>query len=139
MPRRRYTAAEKAAAVGLALAKGQRPAAEELGVPLSSLHVWYQRPEFAQIRTTAREDVAEQMWVGVQIGIAETVKGLRDPDARLRDKSDATSMLVEKYLLLTGQATNRTETKDITSRFTDHEMDMLADAIDAEIKRRETV
>jgi transposase-like protein len=138
MPRRRYTAAEKAAAVGLALAKGQRPAAEELGVPLSSLHVWYQRPEFAQIRTTAREDVAEQMWVGVQIGIAETVKGLRDPDARLRDKSDATSMLVEKYLLLTGQATNRTETKDITSRFTDHEMDMLADAIDAEIKRRET-
>jgi hypothetical protein len=83
--------------------------------------------------------VAEQMWVGVQIGIAETVKGLRDPDARLRDKSDATSMLVEKYLLLTGQATNRTETKDITSRFSDHEMDMLADAIDDEIKRRDAV
>ena len=139
MAYRRYTVAEKAAAVGLALAKGQRPAAEELGVPLSTLGVWYRKPEFAQIRTTAREDVAEQMWVGVQIGIAETVKGLRDPDARLRDKSDATSMLVEKYLLLTGQATNRTETKDITSRFTDHEMDMLADAIDDEIKRRETV
>lgn len=133
---RRYSATDKAQAVGIAIAEGQRPASEKLGIPLSTLHRWYADPETARLRTTAREDVAEQMWIGVQIGVAEMVRGLKDPKARLRDKSDATSMLAEKYLLLTGQATSRQEIKDITAALSDHEKDALADAIDEWLKER---
>ena len=65
--RRRYTTRQKAEAVGLAVVKGQRPAAEQLGIPLSTLHRWWEEPEAARLRTTAREDVAAQMWIAVQV------------------------------------------------------------------------
>lgn len=129
--RRRYTKATQSAAVGIAMAEGQRAAAEKLGIPLTTVHQWFHRPEYEQLRTTAREAVAEQMWIGVQIGIAEMVKGLQDPKVPLRDKTDAASMLAEKQLLLTGQATARTERiQALTPQMDDHERKALRDVID---------
>lgn len=129
--RRRYTVKERAAVVGLAIAKGQTAAAEESGVPLTTLHQWYHRPEYEGLRTTARGEVAETMWAGVQVGVGEMVKSLQDPRVPLRDKTDATSMLAEKFLLLSGEATTRHESRDITEKLPDHERQALADAIDA--------
>ena len=90
---RRYTKAMRATAVGVAVAESQTVAAEKLGIPLSTIHSWYKQPEFAELRTTAREEVAESMWTGVQVGVAAMVKALRDERVPLRDKTDATSML----------------------------------------------
>ena len=134
MSRRRYTATEKAAAVGLAVVKGQRPTAEALGIPLSTLETWYQKPEFVHLRTTAREEVAESMWAAVQLGIASMVRSLDDPKVPLRDKTDAASMLTEKYLLLTGQATMRTENRELVDQMDDHEREALRKVLDAVVK-----
>lgn len=136
MTKRRYTKAEEATAVGVAVAEGQRAAADKLGIPLSTIHQWYHRPEYEQMRTTAREDVAESMWTGVQLGVAAMVKSLDDPKVPLRDKTDATSMLTEKYLLLTGQATSRHETRALTEGLDDHEKTALRDAIDEWLKEK---
>lgn len=136
MNRPRRTMTEKAAVVGLALVKGQRAASEETGVPLTTVHDWVHRPEYEQLRTTAREDVAAQMWAAAQLGIAEMVKSLQDPRTPLRDKTDAASMLTEKYLLLRGEATTRTEHRDITDELTPEQKDALADAIDEWLRGR---
>ena len=134
--RRRYTRRTKDAAVGLAIAKGQRAASEETGIPLSTLHQWYHRPDYAQLRTTAREEVAETMWAAAQLGVAAMVQALDDPKVPLRDKTDAASMLVEKYLLLTGGATSRTEHRDLTVSLGDEERDALADEVDRWLRDR---
>lgn len=138
--RDRYTEAEKARAVGMAAVMGQTQAAEALGIPKSTLHGWWERPDLARLRTTAREDVAEQMWEAAQLGLAEMVKGLENPRAPLRDKTMATSMLVEKYLLLTGQATSRTEQHvALTQGLDDHEREALRRAIDEWLAAQEGV
>lgn len=122
--RRRYTKVDRAKALGIAAVKGQTAAADETGIPLSTLHQWWLKPEYAELRTTAREDVVEQFRVAMQVGIAEVEKGLRS-DAPLRDKAVAVSMLAEKFALFSGQATSRTETSDITSTLNDHEREAL--------------
>lgn len=134
--RRRYTKKQEAEAVGLALAKGQTAASEELGIPLSNVHRWYKRADLADLGSTARAEVAEAMWTAVQVGVSQMVHGLEDPKTPLRDKTDATSMLAEKYLLLTGGATSRTETRDLTDSLDDHEREALADAIDQWLTER---
>ncbi len=135
--RRRYTKKQKAVVVGIAVASGQTAAAEATGVPLTTLNRWFHQPEFVEMRTTAREDVASQMWIGVQVGVQEMVNALKSPDVSLREKTDATSMLSEKYLLLTGQATSRTETRELTDTLDDHERETLRDAIDAYLRQPE--
>lgn len=127
--RRRYSKAEEAAAVGLAIATGQRAASEATGVPLTTLHQWYHRPEYEQLRTTARSEVAEAMWAAAQLGVAAMVDALDNPKVSLRDKTDATSMLTEKYLLLTGQATSRSESRSLTDELDDDERSRLRDWI----------
>ena len=132
----RYTKEQKAVAVGLALVKGQTAASEETGIPLSTLHGWYQSAEYAELRTTARSEVAESMWAAAQLGVASMAKALADPKVPLRDKTDATSMLTEKYLLLTGQATSRTESRQLAASLDDHEREALQDAIDQWLAER---
>jgi len=137
--RRRYTKVDRAKALGIAVVKGQRAAADETGVPLTTVHNWYKAsPEVEQLRTTAREEFVERLWQAVQIGVAEVIKGLSS-DAPLRDKTVAASMLAEKYLLLSGQATVRTETRALTEGLDDHERQTLRDAIDKYLKDEVTV
>lgn len=135
--RDQYSPVERARAVGMAAVMGQTQAAEALGIPLSTLHGWWERPDLAALRTTAREDVAAQMWEAAQLGLAEMVKGLENPRAPLRDKTMATSMLIEKFLLLTGQATGRTEVIALTDGMDDHERATLRELIDAALSAAE--
>ena len=127
--RRRYTKTDRAKALGIAVVKGQRAAADETGVPLGTLHSWWERPEYQHLRTTTREDVIEQFRTAMQVGIEEVEKGLRS-DAPLRDKAVAVSMLAEKFALFSGQATSRAETRDITGDLADDERERLAASID---------
>lgn len=116
--------------MGIAVTEGVTQAERDTGIPKTTIQYWTHDPEFAQLRTTAREVVAEQFWMGIQIGIAQVAQGLAG-DAPLRDKADATVKLLEKYLLLKGEATTRSETRDLTEHLPDHERQALADAVDA--------
>lgn len=110
--RRNYTAKQKATAVGIALVDGVTEAERQTGIPKQTIDYWQSKPEFGHLRTTARETVAEQFWVGIQVGLREVLKGL-ESDAPLKEKADALRVMADRYALLTGDATSRTESREL--------------------------
>ncbi len=110
--RRRYTQRTRAKAVGIALVDGVTAAERVTGIPKETIQYWTQKPEFAQLRTTARETVAEEMWIGIQVGVRELVAGLSG-DAPLHHKASAFQALADRFALLTGGATSRTESREL--------------------------
>lgn len=127
--RRRYTKTQKAHAVSLALLTSVEAAAEAEGIPRTTLDYWMDRPEFVGLRSKTRDQVADEMWTAVQVGLREVVKGLAG-DAPLRDKSVALGILYDKHALLTGMATSRAESRDLTGTLSD--ADIIAALREAE-------
>lgn len=127
--RRRYTRSEKAEAVGMAVMAGAKATSERTGIPRRTIDYWANLPEFADLRTKTREDVADQMWAAIQMGVQEVAKGILG-DAPLRDKATALGILYDKHALLTGSATARTESRDITGTLSD--ADLIAALHEAE-------
>lgn len=124
--RRRYTKTQKAQAVAVALNTSTEAASETLGIPRRTIGYWLDQPEFASLRHETRENVADQFWAAIQVGLKEVANGLRDPETALRDKSVALGILYDKHALLTGGATTRSESRDITGTLADSD---IADAI----------
>ena len=135
MTRRRYTRADKAAVVAMATIEGQTEAARVTGIPLTTINAWYHHPDFVELRTRKQGEVEEMFWTGIQIGLRAVIEGFGG-DAKLGEKSVALGVLFDKYALLTGKATSRTEQVSITDGFDDHEKHALRDAIVAELGRR---
>lgn len=119
--RRRYTAKQKAEAVGIALVDGVTAAGERTGIPKQTIDYWQSKPEFGPLRTTAREIVVDQFWVGIQVGLREVIKGI-EGDAPLKEKADALRVMADRYALLTGSATARTESRDISGSLADADL-----------------
>ncbi len=121
-PRRTYTKSVKAKAVGLAIVKGTMKAAEELDIPAQTVSGWRHLPEYAdmvgELRTKSRDALADELWSVIQVGVREVAKGIVG-DAPLRDKATALGILYDKHALLTGSATSRSESRDITGSFSD--------------------
>ena len=109
---RKYTSKTRAKAVGIAIVDGVTAAGRVTGIPKQTIDDWTKRPEYRQLRTTAREAVVEQLWVGLQIGVRELAKGIAG-DAPLHHKASAFSALAERYALLSGDATSRTESREL--------------------------
>lgn len=121
-PRARYTKEQKAQAVTAALTSSTEAAAEQTGIPRSTLRYWLEHPEFAELRQTTRDALAEQMWATIQIGVAEVARGIKDADTPFRDKVIALGVLYDKHALLTGAATSRSESRDLTGTLSDAEL-----------------
>jgi hypothetical protein len=96
-------------------------AGEALGIPKTTVQYWADSEEFAHLRTTARETVVETFWAAVQVGLDEVVKGFRT-DASLKDKAVALATVYDRHALLTGGATNRSESRDVTGTLSDAEL-----------------
>jgi hypothetical protein len=125
---RRYTPRQKARATGIALVDGVTEAAKRTGIPKQTIDYWQSKPEFGPLRTTAQELVAEQFWVGIQVGLREVIKGI-EGNAPLREKAEAMKVMADRYALLTGQATDRRESRDLTDSFDDHERTRLKEVL----------
>ena len=119
----------RANAVGIALVSGQSEAARQTAIPRKTIADWMVSPEFATLRARTREEVAELFWVVVQEGVQEVRKGLNSEEP-LRDKAQAIGILYDRYALLSGQATSRTEHRDLTASLDDHERATLRDLIE---------
>ena len=130
MARRRYTAKEKAAAVGIASLSSAEAASDQLGIPRRTIGYWMDSPEFAELRLKTRDQVADELWTAIQIGIGEVAKGLVG-DAPLRDKATATGILYDKHALLMGMATSRSESRDLTGTMPDADLIAAVDEADA--------
>lgn len=125
----KYDAKTRATAAGIAAAEGVTEAERQTGIPKETIHYWLNKPEFAHLRTTARETVADQFWVGVQVGLEQIVAGLKG-DAPLKDKAAALATLYDRHALLTGGATGRTESRDITGTLSDSDVIATLRAVD---------
>jgi transposase-like protein len=119
--RRRYTAKEKARAVGIAVMTSTEAAADTEGIPESTLRYWMDKPEFADLRSKSRDSVADEFWTTIQVGlhrIADLIPLTED----LQKVSVATGILYDKHALLTGGATGRTESRDLTGSLADGDL-----------------
>jgi hypothetical protein len=110
--RRKYTVKQRAETAGLAIVVGVTEAERQTGIPKETIQYWTEKPEFAQLRTRAREAVVADFWIAIQAGVEQVHLGLIG-DAPLRDKATALATLVDRYALLNGEATQRTETRDV--------------------------
>ena len=104
---------ERAQVAGLAMIVGVPEAAEATGVSERSIRRYLEDPELSELATRKQELVDQEWWAFVQKGFRRT--------ADLLDKTDdpqkaatATAIIYDKLALSRGQATQRTETKDIT-------------------------
>lgn len=109
---RRYTKRQKAEAVGLAVVEGQTAASEKTGIPLTTLNTWWRSAEFVELRTKSNPDVADDMWAVVQLGIRRIAELIPQTDD-IAKVAIATGTIYDKRALLTGDATSRSEHRDI--------------------------
>src|SRR5450631_665465 len=119
--RRRYSRKTKASAVIAAEMSSVMAAAENLGIPRKTVEYWFDAPEFAELRQKTRKDMSEETAALAHrvLGVITGKLGEYEP----RDLNTLYGILVDKSQLLTGEATSRSETRDITDTLDDHERD----------------
>ena len=82
-------------------------------------------PEFVELRKKTREDMAEET-----AALAHKVLGVitaKLPEYEPKDLNTLYGILVDKSQLLTGEATSRTEHRELLGDFDDHERDAMAE------------
>ncbi len=131
---RRYTQRQKLAAVLATEVSGVIVASEQTGIPATTIEYWLHKPEFAALRTKTREDLAEEYRVTAHLAVARVAELLPTMDAR--DAIFAFEKAATLAQLLTGHATARTETRDITDTLSPDAIDALSDEIDVWLKNR---
>lgn len=119
---RRYTKATKAAAIVAAEASSVLAASEQTGIPESTIRYWMDDPKFAQLRENAREHIAEEAMVVARMGWQKLAVAIARGEIEARDLVMAVGMATDKAILLSGGATARTETRDITGTISDAEL-----------------
>ena len=124
-PRRSYTRRQKVTAIIAAEMTNAATAAEQAGIPESTLRYWMDNPKFAELRAKTREEEASGFRVivhRVQERLFELI-----PTMEPRDLTILLGVATDKSELLMGAATSRTEHRDLTAGFDDHESALLGD------------
>lgn len=121
-PRRRYAKKEKLAAVLAAEMGGLTQASEQTGIPKSTLAYWMERPEFVQVRTKTREDLADEIKVVAHLAWQAIATALAAGTMEPRDAVFAAEKATSLQLLMSGDATSRTESRDISGTLSDSEV-----------------
>ena len=129
--RRRYTKAEKLSAVLAAEMTGVVAVQEQSGIPESTIRYWMDQPEFAEYRAKAREDLKDEITVVAHLAWQRVAEGLKDRTFEPRDALFAAERATTQYLLMSGEATTRSETRSVTDDLGDDEKQRLRNWIDA--------
>lgn len=126
----------RAKAVSLALVTGAAEASRQTGIPERSIRVWMDNPEFAELRTKTREELSEGFKALAHLSMTRLLEQVRAGLVEPRDLTILLGVATDKHLLLTGEATTRTESKDITHDLDDHEAEVFGEVVRAELARR---
>ncbi len=130
----RRSAHEKLATVMAVEMSTLTAVSEATGIAKSTLHQWVHDPRYEQVRTRTREDMAEEVKVAAHVVLARLVEAI--PTMEGRDLVFAFEKLAEKLQLMTGHATDRVETRDITDTLPPDALDALSDEIDEWLRTR---
>lgn len=112
----------KLAAVMAAEMTSLTQASGSTGIPKSTLFGWMNDPELAQIRTRTREDLADEIKVVAHMAWQAIAQSLRDGTMEPRDAIFAAEKATSLQLLMSGDATARTETRDISGTLSDSDI-----------------
>lgn len=134
--RRRYTKRQKLAAVMAAEMGGVVQAEEQTGIPESTIRYWIDKPEFAEFRAKTREDLAAEIGTVAHLAWSRVARALASGEMEPRDAIFAAEKATNLQLLMSGEATSRSENVSITDGLDDHERTALRDAIVGELARR---
>ena len=115
----------KLAAVMAAEMSGVTAASEQTGIPATTISYWMHRPEFAEIRSKTREDLADEIKTVAHLAWKRIGEALADGELEPRDAIFAAEKATSLQILMTGGATARSEVRDITGTLAD------ADVIEA--------
>lgn len=117
--RRRYDRSEKAGLVAQVERTSLTATSEASGVPLTTLKYWYDSEEFAEVRNKTREELAEGSVGLALLAQGELVRRIRS--GKISDQALVTAfgVAIDKAQLLSGNATSRTEARDITGTLSD--------------------
>lgn len=109
---RKYDRKTKLAVVMAADMVGVVQAEKQSGIPESTIRYWMEKPEFAEFRAKTREDLEAEVSLVAHLAlrrVAQTIDTMEPRDALFAMEKATTLMLLTR-----GEATTRTETKDIT-------------------------
>lgn len=132
--RRRYTRKQKTTAVLAAVASNVEAAAKQTGIPRTTIDYWLERPEFVELRRKTSQEHADGFRVLAAMAMERLMTLL--PTMEPRDLTVLLGVATDKGQLLAGHATERTETRDLSDQFDDHEKEVLGEAIRGELSRR---
>jgi transposase-like protein len=122
---RRYDKKQKLSVVMAAEISGVTATAEATGIPHQTISYWMERPEFSEIRRKTREDLAEEIKAVSHLAWQRTAEALQAGTMEPRDVLFAAEKATTLELLMSGEATGRTETRNLAEGFDDHELATL--------------
>lgn len=134
--RRRYTKRQEATAVMAAAMTNVSAAAEQTGIPRTTIQRWIDEPWAVELRQKTADDLGDEMRVLALLATEELTKAVRGGKVGPRDLIPLMGVAVDKSQLLSGKPTGRTEHRDITGSLPDHEAEALADAIEGWLAER---
>src|SRR5438094_565412 len=92
-----------------------KAAAKKFGVPERTLRHWREDPELAELAAKTREDMAEGALALAQATMSEIRRRL--PEFEPRDLAILFGVLIDKGQLLNGEATSRSEHRELLNGF----------------------
>lgn len=134
---RRYTKREKVTAVMAAEIVNAEAASEQTGIPRSTIRRWLEDPELVELRLKTRESMAADMKALAMVALEALMGAIRRGELEGRDLVVALGVAIDKAQLLSGEATSRTETRDLTDTLDDHERARLRDILDDVLRQDE--
>ena len=134
--RRRYSRKTKVSAVIAAEMSSVLATAEATGIPLTTIEYWVDQPQFGILRQKTREDLAEGSILLAKLAQTELQRKVQSGEVEPRDLAVIYGIAIDKGQLLTGEATQRTENRDLTAGLTDHEQEAMADLLKRAIEEQ---
>lgn len=106
--------AERARVLAIADVLGVVDASAATGHPQRTIRMWMDDPQFAEVRNKTREELAEGFRVLSHITMSRLMDQVIAGTVEARDLTILLGVATDKHLLMSGDATARTETKDIS-------------------------
>lgn len=122
-------ARDRTRALAVVAATGSVAEAErETGIPHQTIHQWLDSDEYGELRQRTKEAVAEEWWAIVQTAFRRVLNTLENTDDPVK-VATAGAIVFDKLALTRGEATTRTESRDLNGSLDDHELTRLREIV----------
>jgi hypothetical protein len=119
--------ADRTRALGIAVVDGAAAASQQTGIPENTIRTWMETPEFVVLRERTKEAVTGEWWGFVQEAFRRSVRLLDETEDPVKAATTG-AIIFDKMALASGDATSRTESRNIS--------DDIPASVKRELRRR---